>query len=268
MNNLLNIFLYNKLLFLTSIGILGLIVGSFLNVVIYRLPIMLSQQEKPKLLQKKINLFVPRSHCPKCKATIPWYLNIPVLSYIVLKGRCAKCKTKIPILYLIVELLSCFTSIIVALRFGPTWQTIALLPLTWGLIPLVFIDIDQFLLPDVLTLSLLWFGLFVSTFNIFINANTAIIGALIGYLSFWIIAKIFYLVRKIEGMGYGDFKLLAVFGAFIGWQALPMIVFLASLFGLIIGGAILLIQKRSLKQQIPFGPYIALAGWVVIVFTR
>jgi len=265
----------NMLLFLILIGLFSLAIGSFLNVVIYRLPIMLKrqwQQECEELLKEKpakatttFNLAVPRSHCPHCKKIIAAKYNIPIISYILLRGKCPYCKNKISWRYPLVELICCILSIIVAVKFGISVQTAALLPLTWALIVLVFIDFEHLLLPDIITIPFLWIGLLLSIFGIFCNPSSAIIGAAAGFLSLWLIAYLFKLIRGMEGMGQGDFKLLAMFGAWAGWQTLPFIVFCASLLGAIIGILYLVLKKYSWRKPIPFGPYLAIAGWVALI---
>lgn len=260
MNAIINFLLANQITFAAIVGCFGLIIGSFLNVVIYRLPLMLQDETTAH----KFNLAVPRSHCPHCKTKIPCWLNIPLISYLYLRGRCKHCHAKISWRYPFVELLSAIAAAAVAVHFHATWQCLAALFFTWTLIPLVFIDIELLLLPDPGTILLLWAGLLVNAFWLFVSPQDAIIGGILGYSSFWIIAKIFYLLRRVEGMGYGDFKLLAAIGAWLGWQQLPYVVLIASVSGLIVGGAVLLLKRRSLRQPIPFGPFIALAGWLAL----
>jgi leader peptidase (prepilin peptidase)/N-methyltransferase len=266
----------NMLLFLMLVGLVSLAIGSFLNVVIYRLPSMLKKQwleeceellkQKPAKATTTFNLAVPRSHCPYCKKTIAAKYNIPIISYILLRGKCPYCKHKISWRYPLVELICLVLSVIVAAKFGISIQTVALLPLTWALIVLVFIDFEQLLLPDIITIPLLWIGLLLSLFGVFCSPSTAIIGAAAGFLSLWLIAYIFKLIRGMEGMGQGDFKLLAMFGAWAGWQTLPFIVFYAALLGAIIGITYLVLKKYSWHKPIPFGPYLALAGWVGLIW--
>ncbi|MCK4607951.1 MAG: prepilin peptidase [Gammaproteobacteria bacterium] len=259
------------------IGLVSLAVGSFLNVVIYRLPIMLKnqwQQECAEALgqatagtKKPIfNLALPRSHCPVCKHTISFIYNIPIISYIFLLGRCRYCKTKIPLRYPLIEVTTYLLSLIAIIHFGITWQTASLLLLTWGLIALVFIDLEHLLLPDIITLPLLWLGLFINTFGLFTSPGNAIIGAIAGYLALYLIAWLFKLIRGMEGMGHGDFKLLALFGAWLGWQMLPFVVFIAALLGLFFGIISLWRKKASWQHPIPFGPYLAIAGWIAIIW--
>jgi len=262
----------NYSIFLIEIGILGLLVGSFLNVVIYRLPIMLQREweqdcseylkQTAPIKYKAFNLIIPRSHCPKCSIQISWWQNIPVISYILLQGKCSHCQTIIHWRYPVVELLSCLATLLVALYFGISIQTLSLLILTWALITAVFIDLDHLLLPDNITLPLIWLGLLLNINHTFATPENAIIGAASAYLCLWSIAYIFKLIRKIEGMGYGDFKLLAVFGAWLGWQTLPLILFVAALIGAIVGLILILGKKNQLTKPIPFGPYLAIAGWL------
>lgn len=265
---MINILQNNHLLFLAGIGVLGLIIGSFLNVVIYRLPIMLEHQaneyleRKSPIKYKIFNLFVPKSHCPKCTATISWWQNIPLISYVLLNGKCNYCHNIIHWRYPIVELLSCLTAIVTAQYFGIDIKTIFLLILTWSLIVAVFIDIDQQILPDNITLPLIWLGLLINTKYIFTTPENAIIGAASGYIFLWLVAYIFKLVRKIDGMGHGDFKLLAIFGAWLGWQILPLILFVASFIGVIISMILVLSKRHKFNQPIPFGPYLATTGWL------
>lgn len=274
--NTINILHQNLTIFLTLTGILGLIVGSFLNVVIYRLPIMLKadwHQEcidylKDVMPEKNrvINLLTPRSHCPKCKTDIPAWCNIPLISFLLLKRKCRHCGAKISWRYPLVELLSCISSIWVAHHFGVSWQTAAVLPLTWALIAAIFIDLDHQLLPDNITLPLLWIGLLLSLFKIFVTPENAIIGATAGYLSLWVIAYVFKLIRNVQGMGHGDFKLFALFGAWLGWEILPLIILAASLAGCIVGITLIICKKQRYQQPMPFGPFLAAAGWLAFFF--
>lgn len=250
--------LQNDYIFLLGTGLLGLIVGSFLNVIIYRLPIMLLRESTTPVL----NLITPRSHCPKCGSFIPWQQNIPIISYILLKGKCNSCQTIINWHYPTVELLSCLTALLVAAYFGISIKTLAILILTWALIAAIFIDFAYQLLPDNITLPLIWLGLLLNTLNIFTTPTNAIIGAASGYLALWLIAHIFKSIRKIDGMGYGDFKLLAVFGAWLGWQLLPIILFGASLIGSAVGLVLICRKKAQFAQPMPFGPYLAFTGWL------
>jgi leader peptidase (prepilin peptidase)/N-methyltransferase len=259
-------------------GIIGLMVGSFLNVVIYRLPIMmqrnwkkdcmeyleLSQEETPGT--EPFNLAFPLSHCPNCNAPIKPHQNIPVISYLFLKGKCAQCRTPISARYPVIEAFTAVTSAIVAWHFGYSPQTVFALVLTWSLIALSGIDIDHHLLPDSITLPALWLGLFLSLFALFTDAHSSIIGAIAGYLALWAVYHLFKLVTGKEGMGYGDFKLLALFGAWLGWQSLPVIILLSSLVGSVIGIAMVVLVNRDHRIPIPFGPYLAMAGWIALLW--
>lgn len=257
-------------------GFFGAIIGSFLNMVIYRYPIMLKQQwyaECAELFNQPIseqdtafNFAFPRSHCTKCKKTLPFYYNIPIFSYLLLRGKCAFCQSKIPLRYLSTEILSALLAVVVVWHFGMTIQSAALLIFTWGLITLAMIDIDHQLLPDVMTLSLLWIGLLCSTQHIFISPTQSIIGAATGYLFLWLIAFLYKTLRKQEGMGYGDCKMLAMFGAWTGALPLLNIILVASVLALIVTYGLIFFKKTNHSTRIPFGPYLAIAGWWTVVF--
>ena len=258
-------------------GLLGLLVGSFLNVVILRLPTRLMhdwRQQSRELLELEgdDNSLVPpgivleRSHCPHCKHLLGPLDNIPLLSWLLLRGHCRYCGATISMQYPIVELLCCICSAIVMWKFGFGWQAGAALVLTWTLIALAGIDVRTQLLPDQLTLPLLWLGLILSLFPLFISSSASVLGAVIGYLSLWSVYWLFKLTTGKEGMGYGDFKLLAALGAWMGTSALLPIVLLSSLIGAVVGGAFLAIRGHDRATPIPFGPFIAAAGWVQFVF--
>jgi len=266
-------------LFLTGVFIFGLLIGSFLNVVILRLPARLEhdwRSQCKELLEidsesdekdsKPPGIMWSRSECPKCGYLIKGYENIPLLSYLLLKGRCASCKDRISIRYPVVETITALSFLLVAMHFGPNLQTLTALGLTAILITLTVIDIDHQLLPDDLTLFLLWTGLFASLFNVFTDPVSSIIGALAGYLSLWLVYHLFRLLTGKEGMGYGDFKLLAALGAWIGWQMLPLIILLSSLVGAVIGLAMIGMKRHKSNQPMPFGPFIALAGWIAMMW--
>lgn len=266
-------------LFLAGVGLLGLMVGSFLNVVIHRLPIMLEKswrRECRDFLEldsdsaaepdEPYNLLVPRSRCPHCANLITASENIPVISYLLLRGRCSACHTRISLRYPAVELLTALLSVAVAWQFGMTWQTSAALFLTWSLIVLSFIDTDRQLLPDAITLPVLWGGLLLSLFSVFTDSASSILGATFGYLSLWSVYHLFKLVTGKEGMGYGDFKLLALLGAWLGWTKLPAVVLLSSLVGAVIGMAMIVLMRRDHRIPIPFGPYLAIAGWIALMW--
>jgi leader peptidase (prepilin peptidase)/N-methyltransferase len=270
-------------LFIGTCLVLGLLVGSFLNVVIYRLPVILERQwreqcaelhntEPPKPVEP-FNLVVPRSACPSCKAPITALQNIPVLSYLALRGRCAGCGVRISVRYPIIEALTGILSAAVAWKYGFGWPTAAAIVLTWFLVALTFIDVDHQLLPDSLTLPLLWIGLLLSLWGpqvggppIPVDMRSSIIGAIAGYLSLWSVYHLFRLLTGKEGMGYGDFKLFAALGAWLGWKMLlPIILFAASV-GAIVGIAMLAFRGQSRSTPIAFGPFLAAAGWFVLMF--
>jgi len=266
----------NPQIFLIITGIFSLFIGSFLNVIIYRLPHMMEQRWseecrlylglKPHNDVEKVNLCLPFSHCPQCKHHIrPWH-NVPILSYFLLKGKCANCKTHISLHYPLVEALTAIGSIYVAWKFGFSLQTIAALLFTWIAICLTFIDLDHHLLPDQLTLLLLWLGLFFSMFNVFVPSQDAIIGAIAGYLIFALTQWIFEWATGKMGMGQGDYKFLAGLGAYLGWQMLPMIILLASLTGVLFALIHMVIKRNFKSVPLPFGPYLALSGWVTLLW--
>ena len=254
---------------------MGLLIGSFLNVVIYRLPKALEGEwksdccelleiEKPE--EPKIGIAFPASHCPSCKAPIKPWQNIPVISYLLLKGKCASCKTSISPRYPLVEMTAGVLSAVVIYTLGPSLQAVLALLLTWALVALTMIDIDTQLLPDNITLPLLWIGLVANSFGVFTSLDNALWGAVAGYLSLWSVFWLFKIVTGKEGMGYGDFKLLAALGAWMGWQSLPLIIILSSFVGAIIGIAGILIMGRDKNIPIPFGPYLAIAGWIALLW--
>ncbi|MGS0495805.1 prepilin peptidase [Pseudoalteromonas mariniglutinosa] len=267
--------------YLLTVGLVSLCVGSFLNVVIYRLPLMMQREwqtecrvlladelksNKSASAPKPFNLVTPNSTCPKCKTAIKAWQNIPVISWLLLKGRCASCNNPISVRYPIIEMLTAVLSLIVAYTFGATEQALLYILITWVLVALTFIDIDHMLLPDQLTLPLVWVALIAAVMGITISPTDAIIGAACGYLSLWSVFWLFKLITGKEGMGYGDFKLLAVFGALLGWQSLLTIILLSSVVGAIIGIALLSIQGKDKATPIPFGPYLAIAGWVTLLW--
>lgn len=255
------------------IAVLGLCIGSFLNVVIYRLPKIMEQEwryECAILLNGSatetpvLTLSKPASTCPKCQHKIRWYENIPLISWIVLGGKCSTCKASIGIRYPVVELITMFASIVVVMTFGPTFKMLAALVLTWVLIALTGIDFDTQLLPDSLTLPLAGLGLLVNTQGLFISPTQSIWGYVIGFLVLWLVYIVFKLITGKEGMGYGDFKLLAALGAWLGPLMLPMIILLSSLVGAIIG--IVLLKIRNENQPFAFGPFLAIAGWIALIW--
>ena len=257
--------------------IFGLLVGSFLNVVIYRLPLMMQrewQQECRALLEQPeqpppaepFNLAVPRSRCPACGHQITALENIPVISYLALRGRCSACNNPISARYPCVELVTGLLSALILLAFGPTPQALLLLPLVWGLIALTLIDFDHQLLPDSLTLPLLWLGLIANALGLFTDLHSALWGAVAGYLSLWSVYWLFKLVTGKEGMGYGDFKLLAALGAWMGWQMLPLIIILSSLVGALLGIGMVLLRGRDAARPLPFGPFLTIAGGIALLW--
>jgi leader peptidase (prepilin peptidase)/N-methyltransferase len=266
-------------LFYTSVVVLGLVIGSFLNVVIHRLPVVLKNNwsrqcrellepdhDENDATKQPYNLLRPGSHCPACGHRIRAIENIPVVSYIFLKGRCAACHSRIPPRYPIIEIATAILSVFAALHFGYTLQTAAALAFTWMIIPLCVIDYDEQLLPDCITLPLLWAGLALSLANIFIDSQASIIGAMSGYLCLWVVYHLFKLATGKEGMGYGDFKLLAAIGAWVGWQALPVVILFSSVVGAITGISLIAVKGRQRSQPIPFGPFLASAGWITLLW--
>lgn len=264
--------LYFSLVFLFS-----LMIGSFLNVVIHRLPIMLEREWQAEYLgyfnpetqpqqEERYNLMVPRSACPHCGHAITAMENIPLLSWLCLKGRCRECQAPISARYPLVELLTALLSLVVAATFPPGWGLLAALLLTWVLVALTFIDLDKMLLPDQLTLPLLWGGLLFNLTGGFVPLADAVIGTMAGYLVLWSLYWAFKLLTGKEGMGYGDFKLLAALGAWLGWQALPIVLLLSSLVGAFIGIGLILLRNHHQNKPIPFGPYLAIAGWIALLW--
>ena len=290
---------HNAVFFYGVVAFLGLFVGSFLNVVIYRLPVMMQNEWREAMdemaaeesaLQSQstdtdtttatipetdtdtaeekevFNLCVPRSRCPKCDNLITWWQNIPVLSYLMLGGKCHKCKTRISIRYPLVELVTMILSLVVAWQFGPSLQCVVGIIVTWFLVAMSMIDFDHHLLPDSLTLPLMWFGILVSFVPVFVDLRTSVIGAMAGYMVLWMVYQVFKLLTKKEGMGFGDFKLLAALGALLGWQQLPLIVLLSSLVGAVVGLSLMAFTGRDKNVPIPFGPYLASAGWIAMLW--
>jgi leader peptidase (prepilin peptidase)/N-methyltransferase len=275
-------------LFAGSVFLLGLVVGSFLNVVIYRLPIMLERDWRFQAADvlagaapaaestpapPRFSLITPRSACPNCKAPIKPLQNIPVVSWLMLRGRCAACKTKISARYPAVELATGIFSAWVAWHFGFGTAAACALGVTWALIALTGIDIDHQLLPDNLTLPLMWAGLLAAVIigptagtSLPVSAQDALIGAMSGYVSLWLVFHAFRLVTGKEGMGYGDFKLFAALGAWLGWKLLPVIILLAAATGALLGIAMILLRGRDRSAPIPFGPYLAAAGWLAMMY--
>jgi leader peptidase (prepilin peptidase)/N-methyltransferase len=279
---------------LVAAGLLGLLVGSFLNVVAYRVPIMMelawrdqcadhadhdapsgpsTEKEKEGAPEpgRLFNLWWPPSACTSCGHRIAAWQNIPIVSYVLLRGRCAHCAAPISKRYPIVEAAAAILSLVVAYRFGATWQLAAALPFTWALLALALIDLDHQLLPDSITLPLMWAGLVIALFSvngaaIFVDLRSSVIGAAGGYVAFWLVFQLFKLVTGKEGMGYGDFKLLAALGAWLGWQILPLVILLSAGVGAVVGSLLLLASGKSRHTPIPFGPYLAAAGWIALLW--
>jgi len=276
-------------LLIGSAFLLSLLIGSFLNVVIHRLPVMLDRQWRAQAQEMltdgtmasnpappelaTYNLVTPRSACPHCNAPIRAHQNIPVVSYLLLGGKCANCKAKISPRYPIVELATAILSAAVVWRFGWHWQSVAALFFTWALVALTVIDLDHQILPDIITLPLLWLGLLLSlawhaglSQPIPVDPASAIIGAVAGYLTLWSVYWAFKLLTGKEGMGYGDFKLFGAFGAWMGWQMLPLVLLLSAFAGALIGIVLIVARGRDRNIPIPFGPYLAAAGWIALMW--
>ncbi len=285
LSDLASVYAENPVLFVGSIFVIGLLIGSFLNVVIYRVPIMLDREWRAQaadLLQPaaeappagaKFNLLTPRSACPNCKAPIKSLQNVPVVSWLFLRGRCAGCGTKISIRYPLVELATAFLSAAVAWHFGFSAAAACALWITWALIALTGIDIDHQLLPDGITLPLLWMGLLAAVVigpthgvALPVSPQNAIIGAVAGYMSLWLVFHAFRLVTGKEGMGYGDFKLFAALGAWLGWKVLPLVIILSAATGAVIGIGLIALRGRDRSAPMPFGPYLAAAGWLAMLY--
>jgi len=265
------------LLFTLAALIVGLAIGSFLNVVIHRLPRMMEAEWRAQCAEldgnespatSAYNLFVPASHCPACKASLRVRDNLPLISYLLLGGKCAACGARISIRYPIVEALTAAMSAWVAYHFGFGIPGLLALAFVWTLISLTFIDADTTLLPDSLTLPLLWLGLLANTVSTFAPLSDAVIGAVAGYLALWSIYWLFKLLTGKEGMGHGDFKLLAALGAWFGWKMLLPIVLLSSVVGAVVGVALMLLARRGKDIPIPFGPYLAGAGFIALLYGR
>ena len=275
MQSLVSLFIENPTALYVAVGFLSLCIGSFLNVVIYRTPKMMEQEwqqecqmllhpEQALIDHSKLTLSKPASTCPKCHTSIRWYQNIPIISWLVLRGKCGSCQNPISIRYPLIELLTLVCSLTVVAVFGASAQMILGLIFTWVLIALTFIDFDTQLLPDRFTLPLAASGLGINSFAIYTTATAAIWGYLIGFLCLWVVYYLFKLITGKEGMGYGDFKLLAALGAWMGPLLLPLIVLLSSVVGAIIG--IVLMKMRGENQPFAFGPYIAIAGWIAFLW--
>ena len=289
---ILELLQHNAIAFYGVVAFLSLLVGSFLNVVIHRLPIMMENEWRAALQEmdeeevvgelataggpadaalsmatpEPFNLSVPRSHCPKCDNQITWWQNIPVVSYLMLRGRCYNCKTSISLRYPIIELVTMLLSIAVAWQFGASWQAVIGIVVTWMLVAMTMIDFDHQLLPDNLTLPMMWIGLLASLIPVFTDVRSAVIGAAAGYMILWSIYQLFKLITGKEGMGFGDFKLLAAIGALLGWEVLPMVILLSSMVGAVVGLSLIFVSGRDKNIPIPFGPYLAAAGWIAMMW--
>jgi leader peptidase (prepilin peptidase)/N-methyltransferase len=256
-------------------GLFGLLIGSFLNVVIHRLPKMMQRESdnycaveagKEEVHKERYNLMVPRSACPHCHHQITALENIPVVSYLVLRGKCSHCKAPISPRYPAIELLTGALSALLVWKLGTGWQGLGGLFFLYSLVALTFIDADTQLLPDDLTYPLIWAGLLININGTYVSLHNAVIGAAAGYLALWSIYWVYKLVRGREGMGYGDFKLLAALGAWMGWATLPAIVLMASLVGSVAGIALMVANRRGFDYQMPFGPYLAAAGLITFLY--
>ncbi|WP_265535350.1 prepilin peptidase [Pseudomonas saponiphila] len=265
------------LAFVSAALILGLLVGSFLNVLVWRLPKMLERDWRaqahevlglpPEPAGATYNLLLPHSQCPHCAQPIRPWENIPLLSYLCLRGRCRHCKAAISPRYPLTELACGLISAFVAWHFGFGWQAGLLLIFSWGLIAMSLIDADHQLLPDVLVLPLLWLGLIANSFGLLVSLGDALWGAVLGYLSLWSVFWLFKLLTGKDGMGHGDFKLLAMLGAWGGWQVLPLTLLLSSLVGAIVGTLMLRLNRDKISTPIPFGPFLAIAGWIALLWS-
>ncbi|HLF96290.1 MAG TPA: A24 family peptidase [Methylococcaceae bacterium] len=257
-------------------ALLGLMIGSFINVLIHRLPLMMERQWKREcheflsmeapVEEDNLNLLTPRSRCPQCLQTIRAWENIPILSFLLQKGRCRHCGAAISFRYPLVEALTAMVTVAVVWRFGWSVPALFALPFSWTLLGLAFIDFDRQLLPDSMTQPLLWTGLLLNGQSVYVDGPSSVYGAVAGYLTLWLIYHLFRLATGKEGMGYGDFKLLAALGAWLGWQKLPLIVLLSSLTGAVLGLTLIGLGLRSREQPMPFGPYLAIAGWIALLW--
>jgi leader peptidase (prepilin peptidase)/N-methyltransferase len=276
--DILNLLQVNSTLLISLVSLLGLFVGSFLNVVIFRLPLRLQHEWRTECTEfldlddaslerfdtPPGNLFTSRSHCPHCNHQITALENIPVLSYLLLRGKCSECGTRISPRYPAIEILTAFLSGVVAWSVGFTAALPFVLILVWSLVALSFIDFDHKLLPDKLVYPVLWLGLLVNSQNMLTDIHSALYGAVAGYLVLWLVYQAFKLLTNKEGMGFGDFKLLSLLGAWLGWQMLPLIILLSSLVGAVVGILGILILGRDRQVPIPFGPYLSVAGLIAL----
>lgn len=274
--SLFNLLEHSTPFLLSTVFVLGLIVGSFLNVVIHRLPKMMQKEWRSDCCEfleientnqsdkKNYNLVVPRSACPECGHQITALENIPLLSYLFLRGKCSNCSTHISLRYPTIELISGLVSALAAWHFGFSIETLMIMLLSWSLICLTMIDYEEQLLPDSITLPLLWLGILCNYFEMFTSLESSILGTIFGYLAFWFIYILFKITTGKEGMGHGDFKMLSMLGAWLGWQMLPLIIIMSSIVGALIGIVLIIFTSHKKSKPIPFGPYIAVAGWIAI----
>ena len=273
---IIELFQVRPLFYLSAIFMLGLVVGSFLNVVILRLPLMLQRDWKAQCSDllgleaeqeaKAFNLVTPRSHCPRCRHGIRASENIPLLSYLLLRGRCAQCEAAISPRYPLIELAAALMAVMAAVRFGVSPEVLFAMALGWALLALAVIDLEHQLLPDDITLPFLWLGIALNFFNVFTDLHASVLGAILGYGALWSVYIVYKLVTGKAGMGHGDFKLLALLGAWLGWQLLPLIIISASLLGAIIGIGMIIFRAHDKDIPIPFGPYLAIGGWIAMLW--
>ena len=279
------VFTDSTLLFVAVVFAFCLVIGSFLNVVVHRLPIMMEREWRAQceeitknppdyeLPEGRFDLIAPRSRCPSCGAEIKAWQNIPVISYLLLGGKCAHCKESISARYPLVELMTAVLAAVAAWRFGAGWEAAMAVVMTLSLVPIAMIDAETQLIPDSIVLPLMWIGLAMSLYHpmagadtLFIAPQDAIVGAMAGYLSLWTVYQLFKLITGKEGMGYGDFKLLAALGAWLGWQQLPLIILMSAVVGAIVGIALMAFRRHERSVPIPFGPYLAAAGWITMLW--
>ncbi len=274
--SLFNLLEHSTPFLLSTVFVFGLIVGSFLNVVIHRLPKMMQKEWREDCCEfleidnnnqddkKTYNLISPRSACPGCGHKITALENVPLISYLFLRGKCSECSAHISLRYPAIELISGLTSVTAAWFYGFSAETFLIMILSWSLICLTMIDYEEQLLPDGITLPILWLGIFCNYFDLFTDLESSVLGAIFGYLAFWSVYILFKVATGKEGMGHGDFKLLSMLGAWLGWQMLPLVIILSSIVGALIGIALLVFTSHNKSKPIPFGPYIAIAGWIAI----
>ena len=276
MSPIIDLLQAQPLFYLTAIFMLGLVVGSFLNVVILRLPVMLQRDWKAQCAEllglaaeqgaETFNLVMPRSHCPRCRHGITAWENIPLLSYLLLGGRCSQCRAAISPRYPLIELAAALMAVMAAVRFGVSPEALFAMALGWALLALAVIDLEHQLLPDDITLPFLWLGIALNFFNVFTDLHASVLGAILGYGALWSVYIVYKLVTGKTGMGHGDFKLLALLGAWLGWQLLPLIIISASILGAIIGIGMIIFRAHDKDIPIPFGPYLAISGWLAMLW--